>query len=349
MLSKSKKIILSVITALVIFGLTFLSSNSSEAKEPWGGIKFIRAADSSTGSLGFQLWTIYASYWDKIPGIRSNAFAAGTNMQIFLISEGKSETGQIGSSELGVFKDPKKVPIGKKPVTNVVSIWSQAVLCSAFFVRADSKIKTIEDLKGANIGGLLGIGSYGGGNRAIMEAIGLTPENAGQFGGRISNMSAGGARDALRDGSLDVWLWGGSPAGPSRAVFPLEETIGLRVIVPSMDVIKKASQLHPGLQITEVDWSRDIKSQKGQHFTLGDVLIAGVRDDFPGDLVYEMLKQIFETDALERARALGRGQQNKWIDNARIGSGNWKEHPAAVKYYEDHGVTIRKKWLYKAK
>jgi hypothetical protein len=167
--------------------------------KPFGGLEFLRVADSSAGDPAMQFWTMYCSYWSQIPGITASPFAASMGTQIFMISEGSAEAGALYGSDLILNKDVKNLPQGKtKPVTNVLPIWTQTSMLGAVYVRNDSKIKTYEDLKTANIGGIPAKVGPGGACLAYLDALGITPQNIGQFGGKISIMTTAACQDGLR-------------------------------------------------------------------------------------------------------------------------------------------------------
>jgi TRAP transporter TAXI family solute receptor len=298
-----------------------------------------------------EIWAIYASYWNQIPGIKANAFGATSGTQIFFISEGTAEAGQVYGSEIVRMKDVKNLPPGKtKAVTNVSSMWSQSVLEGCVFVRADSPIQKMEDLKGKNIAtNTMNPSGFGGTAFAVMEAAGVTVQNAGAAGGKISQVATNAGLDGLQDKTFDAFMYGGSPGGPSPAVLPVEQTTGLRVIHPSQELITKALQLHPEFAAYTIDWSASLKAEKTPFQLLGDVLCCGVANSLPNDLVFQMCKQVVETDMLAKVRAVNNSHWTKWPENARIGSAIWGEHPGAKQYYDQKGIPINTNWVVKEK
>jgi TRAP transporter TAXI family solute receptor len=317
--------------------------------EQWGGLKFIRMADSSAGDPAMEMWGVVCTYWSQIPGIQSNVFAASSGTQIFMISDGTAEAGVIYGSQIVRYREAKYLPQGKtKPVTNVSAIYTWSNLAGAIFVRADSKFKTFEDLKTASIGGNVGEGGFGGTVLALLEGAGITQKNIGQTGGKISTITTAGAQDGLRDKTLDAWLYGGTPVTISEAATVLDKEIPLRMIRPSAEIVTKANQLHPEFGITTLDWTGGLQSEKGSFQTLGDFMMIAVPTAMSNDLVYQMIKQINETDCLSKIRRLGASHAVRWPDNSRVGADIWGEHPGAVKYYEEKKIPINKNFLVKS-
>jgi uncharacterized protein len=326
------------------------SPTASASAAPWGGIKEVRVADSAPGDPAMEIWALYASYWSQIPGIKSNAFGAATGTQIFTVSEGQAEVGQIFGSEIMQYRNVKNLPAGKtKAITNVLSIRTHSCLYGCFYVRADSKFQTLSDLKAANIGGSVSPAGFGGTALAMLEAAGVTMSNIGSTGGKISNMAVDSCTNGMKDRTLDAWLYGGTPAGASPGGIMLDQTTPLRIIHATPAELQKAIQLHPEFGINTLDWTGDIKSEKGSFQTLGDFLTNAVRADLPDDLVYQMCKQLFDTDCLVKVRAVGKSYWAQWLDNARIGYTIWGEHPGAKKYYDEKGLKARDSFLVKEK
>jgi uncharacterized protein len=329
------------------------AGTSAVPKELWGGIKYLRCEGTTAGNMAQQIWEILADKWSQIPGIKASVSPGSDAADLFDVSEGKAEAGQAPIGMYLRFMKGQDLPQGKVPPANVRHFWTTNLLGGVIWVRADSNFKTLEDLKKARIASndtdVLKANTYSGAPLAILEAYGITPKTITQWGGQINKMSDAAGFDALRDKTIDAILTGGSPTGPSSIVIPVEQTIGLRIIPVPMDVLKKAAQLYPQYGIAQFDWTSTIKSEKAPLSTLADANTFYVNASIPDDLMYEMLKQMFETDAMARIRAIGQGQWSKWLENAMNNSENWNIHPGAAKYYKDKGIKPRDSWLVKEK
>ena len=323
---------------------------AAKSTEPWGGIKYIRISGPAVGTMGAQVFAIMAAYWSKIPGIQASVFPE-TARAAWDLDEGKFEVGQMINYQYLSWKKGEYLPQGAKAISHVRHFQTMTNSIAAIVVRADSKIRTLEDLKSARIAGLLGNGPlatrdvYDAANMAILQAVGITPENIGKTGGKITSMGMEDTASALRDGTIDAWLAGGSVAGPMANLNPLEQTSGLRLIPVPQDILEKARQILPQFQAISVDWSGSIKSQQQPFSTLGTYINVVVRDSLPDDLVYEMAKQLFDTAALPDIRKIAKSQWTKHTENARIGSDVWEVHPGALKYYKEKNVPVRDSFL----
>ncbi|WP_072387140.1 TAXI family TRAP transporter solute-binding subunit [Hyphomicrobium sp. CS1BSMeth3] len=123
----------------------------------------------------------------------------GSNLNVTLVMGGKAELGIALADVLSTAMrgaDPKRFPKPMQGLRGIASIFPSHV---HLMVRADSGIKSIEDLRGR----IMNVGAPGGGSetnaRAILAASGMSFEDLK----RVDFLGAGDAGDAVRNRRID--------------------------------------------------------------------------------------------------------------------------------------------------
>ena len=303
-------------------------------------LKQLRFLSSSVGTQNFGIDSYLAGVVSKKLGIPCGAFPGGIVTLLPLLNDGEGEFGlTVPSSSGPAYKGDDPFD---RALTNVRFMQSRGGYATPCVTRMDSDIKTLEDLKGKRI-------AWGGKGesaevhaRAMLQAAGITPEEIEAAGGVLSNMSYQAMGEALADGTVDaIWL-NNQLTSPHTAVMLAEERFGLRLVPLPEGALEKG--------LKENIYSAKM-CVKGGTFkgSPEDVCYLGFpaqtlcRADLPDNLVYDVMKVMYEPDVA------------KYIADTFPASALWGDiedglaaahivpmHPGAAKYWtEDRGVDLK--------
>ncbi len=211
-------------------------------------------------------------------------------------------------------------------IRGLVTLYPEVV---QIIVRADSGIKTINDL----IGKRVAVGAAGSGTAVeaeiILRAAGVWDKIT------IQNLDFAQAAQALKLGQVDAAF---VVAGiPTSAVMELAATTPVNLVeIPDQlfNTLKQQGYLffvpYTVPKTTYTGLEKDVK-------TLAVRAMLAISSDVPEDIAYTILKVMFDhIDELRQAHARA---QDISIDKALEGL-PIKLHPGAAKYYQDKGITI---------
>jgi TRAP transporter TAXI family solute receptor len=217
---------------------------------------------------------------------------------------------------------------GMDPYKKAYKLYSAGYLYAAslhIIVPAHSPIKSIKDFKGKKIA----IGPAGGGTIGVFRDI-LPFYGMKETDMKLSFISFSDGTRALTDGSVDVnMLIAGAPAAAAKE---LSETTKVRFISVEEDVIKKLREKY-GYYVR-------IVFPKAMFKTAEDVVAVGggvewiVRDGISEDLIYKMVKAVFE----HLGEIATSHPQGKEINLETAPMTAIPLHPGAIKYYREKGV-----------
>lgn len=186
---------------------------------------------------------------------------------------------------------------------------------------ANKNIKTIYDLKGKRVA----VGAAGSGvevnARQILASAGLTYKDIS-----VQYLSFADAANGLRDGTLDVaFLTAGIPTAAVRDIASQRDI----VIIPIPDnIIKDLTSKYP-FYIKTIIPKDTYPKVTSDIQTLAVLAMLVVRDDMKDDIVFSIVKVIFENlQRLEAAHQMGRFIKK---ENALFGI-SIPLHPGAEKY-----------------
>jgi len=196
-------------------------------------------------------------------------------------------------------------------------------------VRADSGIKSIYDLAGKRVA----IGAVGSGTAVeaelILKAAGLWDKIA------VQNLDFAAAADSLKLGLVDAAF---VVAGiPTSAVLSLAATVPVNLVEVPDEVLNKLVEQGYRFFTRYTVPSGTYTGMASDTRTLAVMAMLAVRADVPSDVVYYVLKVMFERiDELREAHARARDiDLKKALEGMPI-----PLHPGAIKFYEEKGVSI---------
>lgn len=278
---------------------------------------------SVSGGIGYSYLMGMATIAEKVlPGVTVTLEATdGYVDNAVRMSKGIGEIGVMGAED--AYKIAMKQPPYQDAPKRVLAVFAIHTLDWVVIVPNDSNIETIRDLEG-KIVNLQPKGSIAQSmSEAILDALGI--DHNPQY------LPHAEAADAMRTGQIDAHLVGGSSV-PFRE---LSERFQLRLISLSKNEIDAIRSRLPYLAPVTHDGSIHYKGT-GKIDTVTLWAPAVAREDVPDEIIYTLLKGIF--DNLDKMIEAHPGAAN--MKPEQILEMGIPVHPGAVKYYEEIGITI---------
>lgn len=204
------------------------------------------------------------------------------------------------------------------------------------FIRADSNIKSILDLKDKRI--QVGPKGYFGPRvtTAYLEAYGLTKEVIQNDGGSVSMVGSSDAVQMLQDKKLDAMGATSGLATIEGYMLPLETTVGLKIVRIDEEHLKIAQADLPPNSVSPVTIKGGTyKHEPGDIVLLGSSFTFVINKNIPDDVVYKILSAIYSH--LDEIHAVAPTWKGVLLEHG-LDSANIPVHPGALKFFKDHGV-----------
>ncbi len=292
--------------------------------------KIYKWGSSSLGSTGYQIIAVLAANAAKFSKDRHTSLAtAGGSENMALLREKQIDFGQTTSTDwqpaisgLGKFKD-SPVPAAQM---FAYTVWQ----CSPI-VRAESSIKTLDELKGKRVMPATAGGATRGLFDALFKAAGIQDQIKYTYG------SWSETYDALAAGAVDCIPSLLTTGDPSGALKKLETTHKVRVLPVSDELIQKAQAINSGVQSAEVTpdtWPTLTAPTKMVSF--GG--IAATRTDAPAELVYTVTKAVFDhADEVKKVGGVALRQFSAEFATQFLLPA-YPVHAGAAQYFKEKGV-----------
>jgi uncharacterized protein len=294
--------------------------------------QFVRMVSGPSGGSWYPLGAkIMQVLGDEVNGITTSNTSGGGISNILSVNGGDAEVGfsfahtaANGMNAKGKFKKPQK------------NIRHFATLYGSMFqvaVRKDSKIKTFEDMKGANISPGKAKWTGTAFAEAILKEYGISFASIRKNGGTVHHVSYTESVALMKDGHIDVFM--GATNMPQASFLELEQSPGIRFIGIN-DKAKQAKILadNPGF-VPGVMPKGVYKSLDRNLDTLGITVNMVVHKSLPNDIVYKMCKVFWASHAkfVEVKSVWKRVKQADALKGVAI-----PVHPGAQKCYDELGV-----------
>jgi TRAP transporter TAXI family solute receptor len=219
-----------------------------------------------------------------------------------------------------------------KPDRSHRALWIYNIGVEHMVVLADSPVKTLQDLKGKNIG-TPEIGSAGAlCTEQLMEVMGWDPKKDVTL--RFGKTSAG--YDALKDKVIDAFSFMSGP--PSTLIVSLATTHDYRLIEIPAEIADRINQKYyaPGVWVPYTLPAKTYPKQPSDYKTITPAYCVAAREDVPQDVVYELVKIFFEHQSECAASYAPVGKYG--VEHLKLIKGDFSPfHPGALKYYREKG------------
>ena len=213
-----------------------------------------------------------------------------------------------------------------KKLKGVASLYPETV---QIVVRADSDIKTFQDLKGKKVSiGAVGSGCAVGAEQ-VFKAAGVWDSIDKVY------MTMSESSQALRLGQIDALVY--VSGAPAAAVTQIATQTPVRLIPVSEEILNKLKDEGYIFYVKQVVPKGTYNGLTEDVPTIAVKAMLAVSEDLPDDVVYEMTKILYEH--LDELRTVHQKAQAITLDTALDGM-SIPLHPGAIKYYEEKGLTI---------
>lgn len=213
-----------------------------------------------------------------------------------------------------------------KKLKGVAALYPETV---QFVVRADSDIKSLEDLKGKKVA----IGAPGSGTAVAAEQV-LKAAGVWDSIEKV-NQKFSEAAQSLKLGQVDAAV---IVSGiPTPAVNQIAVQTPVRVLPISDDILNKLKGEGYIFYVRQMVPKGTYNGVDADTPTVAVKAMLAVSADLPDDVVYEMTKILYEH--VEDLRAVHQKAKLISLDTALDGM-SIPLHPGAIKYYEEKGLTI---------
>jgi TRAP transporter TAXI family solute receptor len=317
--------------ALGIAAACIVMSGCSGEGAGSGGVRRLSIATGGTGGVYYPYGGGIAKVLtEHLPNVEATAevTAASVDNLKFLkqgtsdIAFSTADTAADGVAGRDLFQS-----FGPVPVQTLAVLYTNAM---HLVTTAGSGINNVSDLRGK----VVSVGAPGGGTamfaERILAAAGIDP----QRGIRSQGLGVAQSVDALKDGKLDAFFWGGGI--PTAAILDLVNTAGITAhFVPLDDILpalqeKYGESLYYPFTIPKGAYSlqRDVPA-----VAVTNVLV--VSETMPEELAHDITRVLFEQQPV---LATIHPQARELTLESAVEGSPIPFHPGAIRYYRERGA-----------
>jgi uncharacterized protein len=321
-MQKTKKYTVILTTALLLLSMLMF------APQPAQALRFISFGTGSPAGTYYFLGAGFSSIINNtVPGVRvaAESTAASTENARLMI-RGEME---MGLACMGTLKDLKDQGMDVDKV-RLVAVGHTSD--THWIVRKDSDIKSVYDFKGKTIGvgpaGSATLNIYS--KKHLSDGWGLSFDDISPKYISFSEVTRG-----IRDKTIDAGII--AAGAPLASVMELSRDIPIRLIETEPDVLAKLRAKHSNVVPLVIPAGSYTGIDKDVHtYTLPQMWLC--RADLPEDLVYQIIKTVYDND--EDRNAIHPLAKMYTVKNAFRGTDGVPVgfHPGAIKYYKEKGL-----------
>ncbi|MCC8025082.1 MAG: TAXI family TRAP transporter solute-binding subunit [Clostridium sp.] len=299
-----------------------------------GGTQYISIATSSSGGAFSIIGTAMSDLINKnISGVSANIeITGGSSENLLLAEKGNVELAMSASDVLALALNGEGSFEGKQiPKDKLRGVMGGHLTTLQVYTLKEGDIRSYSDLKGKKIAVGPAGSVAGDAMKAVMDAYGYeintdwTPEY----------LAHGDGAEALTDGNVDaVCIMSTLPASPVATAAASKE---LRLLDMDKEQYDKIMAECPYYLPAAIEANVYNGQDEPVNYTFGSASIMVASPELSEDLVYNMVKILFENnDALVAAYP----QCNEWsVENATRGlDGLLEMHPGTIKYLKEVGA-----------
>jgi TRAP transporter TAXI family solute receptor len=240
------------------------------------------------------------------------------------IHAGPASTGAAAASYLGML-DWKG-----KPDKDLRTLWGGYFTPIHLVASKKSGITTVEGFAGKTFA--MNPGTTSGWHMEyFLDAIGIKPN--------YKLMGLGASPDAMKAGVVDGWFKAGFK---DAAVLDIEAAMEITIVPVTKEIMEKADKVQPGLHRTMTIpaglFKAVTRDQLSYAYVIGDFVVKKI----PDDVVYKIVKAVWENRAalIASLATLKQGKFDDMVGNAMKFGLKVPFHAGAVKFYREVGQTI---------
>jgi TRAP transporter TAXI family solute receptor len=276
--------------------------------------------------LGGELSTIFEK---NVDGVTVNYVESGASAEnLGKIYQGEWQLGFTQSDTANDGVNGELEDLDGTKLDNVGWLASLYPEAAHIIVRDDSKIESVEDLKGKKIA----VGDSGSGTRAISDAI-LDAADIGESDYTPEVTDFGASTDMLSDKQIDATIF--VVGTPVAGLTQLAASTDVRLLDLDDDITSKIEESTGAESYDIPSDAYDFLDEDVPTVSVFASLVAST-DQVSEDTAYELTKALFEnTDdvTLDVGKLIEK-------DTAMQGIGDVPLHPGAEKYYKEEGVDL---------
>lgn len=298
---------------------------------PAAADQFVRMVSGPSGGSWYPLGAKIMQLMDEdIDGITTSNTSGGGISNVLAVNSGDAEIGfSYGHTSANGFNGVGKFKKAQKNVRHFATLYGSSFQVA---VRADSPIKSFEDMKGANISPGKAKWTGTAFAESILKSYDISFDSIKQNGGTVHHVSYTESVALMKDGHIDVFM--AATNMPQASFLELETSPGIRFIGLPEDRMNQLIKDNPGY-IPGMMPKGVYKSVTEDLNTLGIVVNMVVSKDLPDDLVHKMCKSFWANyDKFVEVKSVWKNVKlEKALNGAAI-----PVHPGAAKCYEELGV-----------
>jgi uncharacterized protein len=300
----------------------------------WGGVGHAQTKNISfgTGAMSgtyYPLGVAIAKVWSNA-GIGLNVAAEATGGSVENARHIKNKTMEIGFVESLVadwaYKGEEYFKSG--PVKNIRGFIALYPNTIQTVVKADSGIKSYKDLKGKKVAcGIQGSSSVLN-MKIVLESYGIPFSDI-----KAQYLAYGPAMELLKDGQVDAVMV--DAGAPNSSIIDIGSQHKIAILSIDRANIAAIVKKYPFFSAATVIPKGTYKGIDYDVLTTGSLATLCVQAELPDELVYKMIKTLFDKKA-EVAKVHEKG---KTIDlKTAVDGFSIPLHPGVIKYYKEKGV-----------
>jgi len=316
---KFKKIEIMILALVLI--LTLSCSNA------FAGVERFSLATGGLAGTYYPIGGAIANIITKfVPEVELTAESTGASVANLKMARQGEVDFLMGASNttFAAFSGEEPFDEAVKNIRGITALYPETF---QFIVRKDSGIKSFSDLKGKRVV----VGAPGSGTERtanlVLNMYGITYDDiTPEF------LSFAEGVTGLKDRTVDCAIVGSGL--PTAAVIDAAASMDISLIPVDKEIYEKFSKDYPflGSNIIPAGLYNGVNEDV---FTVASPALLSVREDISEDVVYEVVKAIFEhLDALVETHAQGK---NIKLETALNGM-SIPLHPGAEKYYKEVGL-----------
>lgn len=300
----------------------------------WGGVGHAQTKNISfgTGAMSgtyYPLGVAISKVWTNA-GIGLNVAAEATGGSVENARHIKNKTMEIGFVESLVadwaYKGEEYFKSG--PVKNIRGFIALYPNTIQTVVKADSGIKSYKDLKGKKVAcGIQGSSSVLN-MKIVLESYGIPFSDI-----KAQYLAYGPAMELLKDGQVDAVMV--DAGAPNSSIIDIGSQHKIAILSIDRANIDQIVKKYPFFSAATVIPKGTYKGIDYDVLTTGSLATLCVQAELPDELVYKMIKTLFD----KKADVAKVHEKGKSIDlKTAVNGFSIPLHPGVIKYYKEKGV-----------